>query len=81
MARKQVPFRIDPELDKLFEQAVENCGTSKQAVLEAYVEAFVKHHTDRDIYHMNGAKCPLSAIVDALVENAAAELKQRRLPV
>ena len=78
MARKQIPFRIDPEMDTLFTQAVADCGASKQQVLEQYVEAYVKHYTDRDVYHMNGAKCPLSAIVAALAENAVAEMRQRR---
>ena len=59
MARKQVPFRLDPEIDKLFEDAVDECGTTKQHVLEVFVESYVKHHREGALIHMNGVPCPL----------------------
>ena len=79
MARKQVPFRLDPEINKLFEDAVDECGTTKQHVLEVFVESYVKHHREGALIHMNGVPCPLNASLVAMAKVLIAEVRQRAL--
>ena len=81
MARKQVPFRLDPEVDRLFEAAVAEGRTTKQHVLEVFVENYCKHHRTGSIVHLNGTICPVSAMLAALADGVRLELEQSRLKV
>ena len=70
----QIVIRTDRDTREAFKVACQHIPGGMQSALLLFVEATIAHAADRQVRHMDGQMCPLSAMIEQLVIATRAEL-------
>lgn len=73
----QVPFRMDKDARDRFKAMCAQRHTTQQNALEKLVEAYTVNAERGDVFHLDGTKCPISAMLDTMAQIVGAEARLR----
>lgn len=75
--RAQLNVRLDSAVKQTFQAECKRMGKEQNEVVEMLIETWLAPGKDRNHFHLDGVKCPMSALIDNLTECVRANVERR----